>query len=63
MIIPSIEQLGNMTSHRRKWSLSNHQRQIRLLTVMSVMLVLAAFAGLIYWINRLEFSRLAGGEK
>ena len=52
LIIPIIASLGNMTSHRRKRSLSNHQKQIRFLTVMAVVLLLAAFTGLIYWISR-----------
>ncbi len=41
-----------MTNPRRKRSLSTYQKQIRFLTVLAVVLGLAVFAGLIYWINR-----------
>ena len=36
---------------RRKRSLSNHQKQIRFFTVLVMVLVLAAFTGLIFWLN------------
>jgi hypothetical protein len=51
-IIPCIEHLKTINSYRRKRSLSDYQKQIRLLTVISVFVVLAVFAGLIYLINR-----------
>jgi hypothetical protein len=41
-----------MSNHHQKRRLSIHQKQIRFLTIMSVALLLAAFAGLLYWINR-----------
>ena len=52
MIISCIGNIGIMTKRRRKRDLSLHQKRIRLLTAMAVALVLAAFAGLFYLINR-----------
>jgi hypothetical protein len=52
MIISGIEHIAIMIKHRRKRSLSAYQKQIRMLTVMAVVMVLSVFAGLIYWINR-----------
>ena len=41
-----------MGNHRRKRSLSYHEKQIRFLTICSVVLLLLIFTGLIYWISR-----------
>ena len=36
---------------RRKRSLSDHQKQMRFLTVMVIALTLAVFTGVIFWCN------------
>ena len=41
-----------MGKHRRKGRLSIHQKQMRFLTMMLVVLLAALFTGLLYWINR-----------
>jgi hypothetical protein len=49
VIISCIENVANVTKPRRKRSLSAHQKQIRFLTVMAVVLGLAVFVGLIFF--------------
>jgi len=43
---------GGVVGRRRKNSLSIYQKRIRFLTVMSTALLLSAFTGLMYWMNR-----------
>jgi hypothetical protein len=43
--------MSKMGGRRRKRSLSAHQKQMRFLTVMITVLVLAVFTAVIYWCN------------